>query len=143
MNQGCITSLFSVTSIYIAVLFYIRFKESISASKIVGILAIIPCVLLLSLDKKDESMISEDDEKPGLSVEQMKTYGLLAVLMALLGPFFWTCKGYKTRQAIENKTFPVFDLAIDATAIQAVIQTAIYVVYLTQNKFEWSLFIEG
>jgi len=52
MNQGAIPSLFSICSIYISILFYFCFKEVISCSKIFGILLMLPCVLLLSFDKK-------------------------------------------------------------------------------------------
>ena len=53
MNQGCIPSLFSVTAIYVSALFYCKFKEVISVSKIIGILMMIPCVILLSMDPKE------------------------------------------------------------------------------------------
>ena len=52
MNQGCIPSLFSVTGIYIAVLFYFMFKEVLSCSHIFGIALMVPCVICLALDKK-------------------------------------------------------------------------------------------
>ena len=54
MNQGCIPSLFAVTSIYIAVLFYFKFGEVISPTKIVGMALMIPAVIVLSLDPKEE-----------------------------------------------------------------------------------------
>ena len=64
MNQGCITSLFSVTGIYISIIFYLKFKEVISVSKIIGILMMVPCVVILSLDPKevDEAEAVESDE---------------------------------------------------------------------------------
>lgn len=64
MNQGCITSLFSVTGIYISIIFYLKFKEVISISKIIGILMMVPCVVILSLDPKevDEAQAAESDE---------------------------------------------------------------------------------
>ena len=59
MNQGCIPSLFTVTSFYIAILFYFKFGEVISCCKILGIAMMIPCVILLSIDKKAASETSE------------------------------------------------------------------------------------
>ena len=63
MNQGCIPSLFSVTGIYVAVIFYFKFNEVISVSKIIGIVMMIPCVVLLSLDPKevDEAEVKDKD----------------------------------------------------------------------------------
>ena len=55
INQGCITTLFSITGIYISILFYFVFNEVISKSKIIGIVFIVPCAVLLSLDDKETS----------------------------------------------------------------------------------------
>ena len=52
MNQGCIPSLFTVLSLYIAVIFYFKFNEVISFAKILGITMMIPAVVLMSLDEK-------------------------------------------------------------------------------------------
>ena len=70
MNQGCITSLFSVTGIYISIIFYLKFKEVISVSKIIGILMMVPCVVILSLDPKevDEAAAAESEDEALLSV---------------------------------------------------------------------------
>ena len=97
MNQGCIPSLFCVMSIYVGVIFYFAFNERISGTKILGILMMIPCVLFLSLDKKivDEGSDSE------FTAEQMRTYGLIAILFGVSAPLFWTYKSYWTRKAIE------------------------------------------
>ena len=48
--------MFSVTGIYIAVLFYWRFNEVISCAKIGGIALIVLCVIFLAFDKKTESL---------------------------------------------------------------------------------------
>ena len=64
MNQGCIPSLFAVTGIYISIVFYLKFKEIISASKIFGMLLMIACVIILSLDHKkvDETETANTQE---------------------------------------------------------------------------------
>lgn len=53
INQGCIPSLFCITSIYVAVLFYFVFKEAISKPKIIGIGMIVLCIVLIAMDKKE------------------------------------------------------------------------------------------
>ena len=107
MNQGCIPSLFSVCSIYVGILFYFAFKESISCAKIIGIAMMVPCVILLSLDKKEES---EDSD---LSEQEMVTYGSLAILMGVLAPIFWTFKTYFARKVIDEKCYNIDDFAMD------------------------------
>ena len=68
----------------------------------------IPCVVLLSIDKK-----SETDSDNDLSVSEMKKYGVLAVIMGLCGPLCWTIMANYLRQSIQEKSFAVFDLSID------------------------------
>ena len=89
INQGCIPSLFSVCAIYISVLFYFVFNEVISKTMILGIAMMLPAICLLSLDKK-ESANSEFD----LTAERMRMYGVLAVVMALIAPLWWTFSTY-------------------------------------------------
>lgn len=48
MNQGCIVCLFSISSIYISILFYVKFSEAISWCKIAGILLMMGCIVTLS-----------------------------------------------------------------------------------------------
>ena len=115
MNQGCIPSLFTVTSFYIAILFYFKFGEVISYSKILGITMMVPCVILLSIDKKEES------EKSELTASEMQLYGGFAVLMACMAPIFWTIAAYYARKTIERKAYVTNDLAIDRSLFIAVI----------------------
>ena len=96
MNQGCIPSLFTVNSIYVAILFYFKFNERITLSQIIGIFLMIPCVIFLSLDKKDDQVSKND-----LTPEEMKVYGIYAVLFGLCGPIMWTVKTYYIRISID------------------------------------------
>jgi hypothetical protein len=107
MNQGSIPGLFSVTSIYISILFYMVFGETISCTKIMGILLMMPCVILLSLDKK---VVNEDSD---YSERQLVEFGSYAVIMGVLAPVFWTFKVYWTRRTINDKTYDLKDLALD------------------------------
>ena len=52
----------------------------------------VPCVVLLSIDKK-----TEGDSDNDLSVDEMKKYGVLAVIMGLCGPLCWTIKANYVR----------------------------------------------
>lgn len=139
MNQGCIPSLFTATSIYIAVLFYFKFNEKLTVAQISGIAIMIPCVILLSIDKKVDGESSND-----LTVKEMKMYGLYAVLMGLCGPICWTIQSYYLRLSIERKSFgSVFDLSIDTMLFQGLIQTLMYAVYMSYSVFKWNELIEG
>ncbi len=140
MNQGCIPSLFSVTSIYIAILFYFAFGEVISKPKIVGIAMMIPCVILLSLDKKVA------DQESDVTVHDMQIYGGIAVLFAVLAPLFWTTKAYFARKSIEAKLFiTTRDLALDSALFHSSSQTVLFCIYLWFNSegVSFSHFLQG
>ena len=55
--------MFSVTGIYIAVLFYSCFNEVISYAKIGGIFMIVLCVIFLAFDEKSETLDEADATK--------------------------------------------------------------------------------
>ena len=50
INQGCIPILFSFAGIYCAVIFYFKFGEVLSCSKILGIFLMLLSVVMLSLE---------------------------------------------------------------------------------------------
>lgn len=60
MNQGCIPSLFTVTGIYVAIVFYFKFDEKLAKPQILGIGLMTACVVVLSMDKKVEGESSND-----------------------------------------------------------------------------------
>ena len=98
MNQGSISSLFSLPGIYVAVLFYFKFNEVISVSKIIGILMFIPCVILLSMDPKEV-----DEAAATATEEEMRLYGIVAVIFGLVAPFFWVFGIYYIRLMIQER----------------------------------------
>ena len=74
---------------------------------LMGVLAMIPCVVFLSLDKKVESKDSD------LTKDGLVMFGGLAVAMGLAAPLFWTFRTYFTRRTINDKSYDINDLAID------------------------------
>jgi len=140
MNQGCIPSLFSVTGIYISVLFYFVFKEVLTYSHIFGITLMVPCVMLLAFDKKEAST---DESGFSYTEQEMRMFGGLAVLFGILGPIFWTFKAFFLRSAIERKTFKTWDIGVDHTLYQAAFQTLIFVAYVCTNELSMDEFWQG
>ena len=122
-------------SFYVATVFYFSFGEVISLSKVVGLVFMVPCVLLLSLEPKAE--VSSDGLRSG---EEMRVYGLLAVLVGSLAPILWTIKVYFARRAFERKDFVPLDLAIDLAAFRAIFSCILYAMFLAQNPFNWEEF---
>ena len=53
MKPSLHPSLYSILGIYVAIIFYCKFNDAISVSKIIEILMMIPCMILLSMDPKE------------------------------------------------------------------------------------------
>lgn len=138
MNQGCIVCLFSVTSIYIAILFNFMFKESISWCKIAGIFVMIGCIVTLSLTPQADVTASEDAV---VSSQDQQKYRYYAVAVAISAPFFWTTQSYFLRRSAERGDFNLFDMAIDQTLFINFIALLIYISYaFSVEEVDWKAF---
>jgi hypothetical protein len=93
INQGCVISLFTVASVYTAVAFYFAFGETISWSKIVGMIFMMGCVFALVM----ESSQTYDADQVELIDSNRFFYGVLAIVIALLTPLIFTFSAYKVR----------------------------------------------
>ena len=98
----------------------------------------IPCVILLSLDKKDAA-----DSDIGLTTKEMQLYGIYAVIMGLTAPFIWTFKAYYIRRNLQRKDFPILDLSLDQNFFYGLFSSLVFFIYLSQHDFEMNVFIEG
>ena len=85
INQGCITVMFGLGSILVAITFYFGLGQTISYIKIFGMLLMIGAGVFLSMDEKH---VDEDDES-GMSAEDMSRYGYYAVAVASIPPVLW------------------------------------------------------
>jgi uncharacterized membrane protein len=50
INQGCVVSMFSMTSVYIALIFYLQFGETFSRSKLIGLLLMTACIACIAIE---------------------------------------------------------------------------------------------
>ena len=92
INQGCVPSLFAVTNIYIAIVFYFCFNEPLTCTQITGIALIVACIILLAMDEKEDSV--DQERSIVLTAEQKHVYGVFAILCAVGAPFLWTLRSY-------------------------------------------------
>ena len=60
INQGCLPCIFSITTFYVCVLFYFKFGETISATKIIGTLLMLPCIVFIALGSAPAAKSSEE-----------------------------------------------------------------------------------
>lgn len=93
VNQGVITSIFSLTSFLLAVAGVCLFHEKMKSYHYAGILLLVGCAILIS--------VSDDGSKP----QTVEIYGhsmnkispVIAVLMTLLCPILFTAMSVNTR----------------------------------------------
>ena len=149
INQGCLPCIFSITTFYVCVLFYIKFGEKISAIRIIGTLLMLPCIVFIALGSTPEAKSSEEasapaaDDDESYTDEQKQIFAILSVAFAMMAPFFWTARCLYLRLSEDRYNFNLFDLAIDSQIYQSAVSTIVYVVYLTKNDFELNILVEG
>ena len=97
LNPGSITTLFSLNTIYVGILFYFSFNEELSRFKILGMgLMVIAAVILA----QNESSEGEANSDVALTVHQKRDYAILAVIMAFCGPFFWSFRSFHAKKSM-------------------------------------------
>lgn len=61
----------------------------------------------------------------------------------MLAPIFWTTKMLYLRLSEDRYKFNLFDVAIDAQIYQNMVASILYLVYINNNGFVASEFLEG
>lgn len=67
LNQGVVSTLFAITSIYLAILFWIIYRQVMNIYDFIGMIALIVCAILLVFSD-DRSYIGIDYYSPAWSV---------------------------------------------------------------------------
>jgi hypothetical protein len=136
----------------VTVLFYFKFNETVSPSKLFGFVLLIICVTLLLLESSKEAPAEESqlDQAPAMDdmeSEAMLTrfqYGVLAILSAFIAPILWTTKIYYIRFAESSYQFPIFKATMDALFLQGLIQCCVLTYYcLWVGVYDSSLMLYG
>ena len=96
MNQGIVVCLFNVTVIYVSVVFYLKFGETVPCIKAFGMFLVVLCVVFLCIEsgEKDNEIIVDAE----LPFEMSKTgYAFLAVVCGLTAPILFSFKAVYVR----------------------------------------------
>ena len=116
INQGVISTLLSMASVFNIVIFYFKFGEKISCLHLIGVGMMIACVLCISLaaaSKKEEDEDFDSDDTMGLSQGMA---GTLAILCGLLSAILMSLKHLLIR--LYKKTFSGVDQGIDSSILE-------------------------
>ena len=113
MNQGVISTLLSLASLFNIVTFYFKFGEKISCLHFIGVAFMIACIFCISLQATSSE--TEDDIEGGIVDEDLDVSKLmariLAVLCGLLGAILMSTKYLFIRMYKSN--YSGLDMGID------------------------------
>jgi drug/metabolite transporter (DMT)-like permease len=152
INQGCVTALFNLATLYTTFVFYLKFNEKISPSKFVGLAMMLVCVSFLAIEStyevESETTVAVDGEGETTVAELQLTsglrfkYGMLAIFFACAAPLFWTVKAYYIRLADSRYKYSAIDVTIDSMFLQGFIYVGILCFYLTfVGEMDHDLFV--
>ena len=133
LNDAYITCLFSLTSIYVAVMFHFAFREELSRSKIVGMLLMVVTVITLTTNKHRDT---DNQALTEISSKWKQFYQLTALALGVLGPYMWTCKYYYLKIALELRCFHTEDLAVDQYLITSGALSCVFLANHAENTYD-------
>ena len=117
MNQGVISTLLSMASLFNIITFYFKFGEKISCLHFIGVAFMIACIICISLEATSKT--EEDEEDLGtsetLGVSKLVA-GVLAVLCGLAGAILMSTKHFFIR--IYKANYSGLDMGIDSNIIE-------------------------
>lgn len=107
INQGIVTTLYSFTSIVMALIGRIVFKEAIRVHHLIGLILLIACASIISLsgDKGNEDIVIMGKVEHRISP-------IYAVLMALLCPFTFAAQNFIVRVVDMSHSYNAIDFRI-------------------------------
>lgn len=141
MNQGVISTLLSLASLFNICIFYCKFGEKISALHFIGVFLMIACIVCISLEaagKEDddvdlEESLDDGDDTFGLSKSMA---GILAICCGLTGALLMSTKHLFIRMYKSN--YSGIDMGFDS----AILEWTLFLVLLiplsqTDFTFGW------
>ncbi|CAI2367431.1 unnamed protein product [Moneuplotes crassus] len=108
MNQGILTSLFSFSAIFSALLAYFIFQDRLRIWHGIGIVFMILCIVGLGIGSEEESELEGLDE----SGHSLFFYSLISILFGILCPVCFSVGGLVVRYFSDNYNYCPIDLTI-------------------------------
>ncbi|CAI2371867.1 unnamed protein product [Moneuplotes crassus] len=90
MNQGIITAIFGMSPFIISIMFYMKFRETLKKSQLIGMVFMIVCIIMIGfLRAPSEEAIAQVDYNPsGVPI---------ALILSIICPFFFALDGLVVR----------------------------------------------
>ena len=114
MNQGILTTLFCLASVYIAIFARIFFKEKLLYVQYAGVGMLLACTICLGFSRSSSS-----EEAQQSSVE--------AVVLAILSSLFFASRAILLKLAVLRGS-TMFSLSVDHVGVDAVLGSILFIV---------------
>ena len=117
LNQGVISTLLSLASLFNIIIFYLKFGEKISPLHFIGIFLMIACIVCISVaattDSEDEEEKLDPDDALGL---RSNTSGFKAILCGVMSALLMSTKHLFIR--LYQSNYSGIDQGVDTTLIE-------------------------
>eukprot|EP00347_Sterkiella_histriomuscorum_P014658 403360042 len=138
MNQGVVTTLNTLTSVYNVIIFYFGFNERVTVIQLVGMLTMMTCVGFISVSSQQAST---DSSLTDQDLQQRQYYGYISILFALLSPLSLSVKHIFIRKF--KKQYDSWDVSIDGLIFEYQIYLLIAIYYFSQSQVVWEDLLIG
>jgi len=139
INQGAITTIFALSSVFVAILSWFIFDEKLSSFNIIGMVLLFGSTIMIVFSKtnhnKQKIKVFDDD------VEEMPTY--MPVILALFTTFLYSFRTVYVKLFVRNLNFSSIDLIIYSYLISGGIFIPFFFADLINNGIMLEVVILG
>lgn len=114
INTGVIPCLFNMSGLFNAVIFYIKFKETFSVIKGIGMAMMFICIACLVIESSEKETGSQEIWTYKFTKEGC---GFMSVFLGCLSPVLFTTQTYFNRLAVAEHKCHAWDLGIDTIIV--------------------------
>ncbi|CDW81466.1 UNKNOWN [Stylonychia lemnae] len=136
MNQGIVSTLNTLTSVYNLFIFYFGFGERVTIIQFIGMLVMLSCIAFVSISTRQE--IPENSPQ---SYEDLQYNAGISLIYAFLSPLCLSIKHIFVRKY--RQQYNSWDVSIDALIFEYQIYILFAVYYFLNESLVWSDLIIG
>jgi len=130
INSGIVSSLFSLASFYISILFYFVFKEKVTWFEGSGIIFMFLAVIFINLENAHKPTFDE------VTGDNPRLFAFLAVVMGILAPMTFAVKAYFIRMS-DKYNYDSWTVAVDNYMIEFTFYAILVFFYIGFNDYSW------
>ena len=134
MNQGVISTLLSLASLFNIISFYFKFGEKISCLHLIGVAFMLACIICISVEATSSDSDSEFDSEDNMGVSKVVA-GILAVLCGLTGAILMSTRHFFIR--LYKANYSGVDMGIDGSIVEFFLFIFLLFPLSSEMNVEW------